>query len=72
MTRPTHEREISEAAETAEKPAVPAVIDVVQSVHDGLELPEGFRAEITDGQLFIGAAPNIKPARTSPPTSAGR
>ena len=62
MTRSTHEREISEATETAAESAL-AVIDVVHSVHDELELPDGFRAEIMEGQLFIGATPNIKHAR---------
>ena len=61
MTCAMYEREISEAAETAEEPALAR--SVVRSVHNGLELPEGFQAEIMEGQIFIGATPNIKHAR---------
>ncbi|HXR70825.1 MAG TPA: Uma2 family endonuclease [Actinocrinis sp.] len=31
--------------------------DVVQSIHDDLELPEGYRAEIIGGQIAVAASP---------------
>lgn len=33
------------------------LMDVVQSIHDGLELPEGYRAEIVGGQIAVAASP---------------
>lgn len=33
------------------------LMDVVQSIHDGLELPEGYRAEIVEGQISVVASP---------------
>lgn len=33
------------------------LMDVVQSIHDGLELPEGYRAEIIGGQIAVVASP---------------
>lgn len=33
------------------------VMDVVQSIHDGLELPEGYRAEIVGGQIAVVSSP---------------
>ena len=33
------------------------VMDVVQSIHDGLELPEGYRAEIVGGLIAVVASP---------------
>jgi Uma2 family endonuclease len=33
------------------------LIDVVQSIHDSLELPDGFRAEIIGGQITVAASP---------------
>lgn len=33
------------------------LMDVVQSIHDGLELPEGYRAEIVGGQVSVVASP---------------
>lgn len=32
-------------------------IDVVHQVHDSLELPDGFRAEIIEGQIAVAASP---------------
>lgn len=33
------------------------LMDVVQSIHDDLELPEGYRAEIIGGQIAVVASP---------------
>jgi len=33
------------------------LMDVVQSIHDSLELPEGYRAEIVEGQIAVAASP---------------
>jgi Uma2 family endonuclease len=33
------------------------VMDVVQAIHDGLELPEGYRAEIVGGQISVAPSP---------------
>jgi Uma2 family endonuclease len=33
------------------------LLDVVKSIHDGLELPDGFRAEIVGGQIAVAASP---------------
>jgi Uma2 family endonuclease len=33
------------------------LMDVVQSIHDELELPDGFRAEIVEGQIAVAASP---------------
>jgi len=33
------------------------VLDVVRSVHDDLDLPEGYRAEIIGGQIAVSASP---------------
>lgn len=33
------------------------LLDVVHSIHDDLELPEGYRAEIIGGQIAVAASP---------------
>jgi Uma2 family endonuclease len=33
------------------------LVELVQSIHDGLELPEGYRAEIIGGQITVAASP---------------
>ena len=33
------------------------LMDVVQSIHDELELPDGFRAEIVEGKITVAASP---------------
>lgn len=33
------------------------LMDVVQSIHDSLELPEGYRAEIVEGLIAVAASP---------------
>lgn len=33
------------------------LMEVVQSIHDDLELPEGYRAEIIGGQIAVAASP---------------
>jgi len=42
--------------------AGPTVIEVVQKVHDELELPEGYTAQIIKGQLVVRATPSKKHA----------
>jgi hypothetical protein len=32
-------------------------IDVVHQIHDSLEVPDGFRAEIIEGQITVAASP---------------
>ena len=39
-----------------------SVLQAVHAVHDALELPEGLKAEIIEGQLVIMATPNVKHA----------
>lgn len=59
MTTMTTERD---AHHDESEPAGPTLVEVVQKIHDELELPEGYTAQIIKGQLVIMATPSKKHA----------
>jgi Uma2 family endonuclease len=54
MTCVMHEREVEAPRRMP--------IELAHAAHDNLELPEGFQAEIIEGQIVIVATPNVKHA----------
>lgn len=59
MTTMTTERD---AHHEESEPEGPTLIEVVHKIHDELELPEGYTAQIIKGQLVIMATPSKKHA----------
>lgn len=60
MTTMTAERDVD--GDEFEPPTEPTLIEVVHKIHDDLELPEGFTAQIIKGQLIVMPTPTKKHA----------